>query len=152
MITNQITEIVSLPIPETAINAIAEFINTHDLHSIPDGRYELVGEHYVNVMELNTVPQTESKLEFHGKFADIQCILSGKERFLMANTVDSTITQPYSEEKDVGFVVSDRISTVDVNEGEFIYFAPGELHGPGIATDDGACHCKKAIFKIRIGA
>ena len=152
MITNLIAEIVSLPIPEAAINAIAEFINTHDLHSIPCGKYELVGEHYVNVMELDTVPQTENKLEFHGKFADIQCILSGKERFLMANTADSTITQPYSADKDVGFVIADTVNTVDVSEDSFIYFTPGELHGPGVATDEGACHCKKAIFKIRIGA
>ena len=151
MITNKIEEIVSLPIPEAAINAIAEFINNNDLHTIPCGKYPLVGEHYVNVMETDTAPQTENKLEFHGKFADIQCLIKGKERFLLAGTADSTITQPYSEEKDVGFVIANTVTTADVGEGSFIYFTPGELHGPGIADDDGACHCKKAIFKIRIG-
>ena len=151
MITNRIEEIVSLPIPEEAIRAIAEFINGNDIQNIECGRRELVGEHYVNVMELDTVPQTENKLEFHGKYADIQCIISGKERFLVASTTDSTITQPYSVEKDVGFAVADVVNTVDVNAGEFVYFAPGELHGPGIATDEGTCHCKKVIFKIRIG-
>jgi YhcH/YjgK/YiaL family protein len=151
MITNQIAEIVSLPIPETAINAIAEFINSNDVHSIENGRYELTDGHFVNVMELDTVPMTEKKLEFHGKYADVQCIVSGKERFLIANTADSTITQPYSAEKDVGFVIADTVQTVDVAEGSFIYFIPGELHGPGLATDEGPCHCKKLIFKVRIG-
>ena len=152
MITNLIAEIVSLPIPETAVNAIAEFINNNDMRTISTGKYELVGEHFVNIMEIDTVPLTENKLEFHGKYADIQCLITGKERFLIANTADATITQPYSEEKDAGFVVASAVKTVDGHEGSFIYFAPGELHGPGIATEDGACHCKKAVFKIRIGA
>ena len=151
MITNQIAEIVSLPIPEAAITAIAEFINSNDVLTIENGRYELTDEHFVNVMELDTVPMTEKKLEFHGKYADIQCIVSGKERFIIANTADATLTQPYSAEKDVGFVVADKVQTVDVAEGSFIYFIPGELHGPGLATDEGPCHCKKLIFKIRIG-
>lgn len=151
MITNSIAEIVALPIPEAAVNAIAKFINENDLRALPCGKYELGGDHFVNVMELDTVPQNENKLEFHGKYADIQCLISGNERFLIANTADSTITQPYSEEKDVGFVVADKVKTVDVNEGSFIYFIPGELHGPGVSTDNLSCHCKKAIFKIRIG-
>ena len=151
MITNLISEIVSLPIPEAAVNAIADFINSNDLRAIPCGKYPLVGEHFVNIMELDTAPQTEKKLEFHGKFADIQCVISGNERFLLANTADSTITQPYSAEKDVGFVVANTVTTVDVSEDHFIYFTPGELHGPGIATDNGPCHCRKVIFKVRIG-
>ena len=151
MITNPIAKIVSLPIPEAAEKAIVEFINGNDLRTVPCGRYELTGEHYVNVMELDTVPQTENKLEFHGKYADIQCIISGKERFLLANTVDSAIIQPYSAEKDVGFAVANKVQTIDVTENNFIYFTPGELHGPGIATDDGACRCRKVIFKVRIG-
>ena len=151
MITNPISKIVSLPIPRSAVDAIAEFINTSDLRTLPCGKYPLAGEHFVNIMELDTVPQTENKLEFHGKYADIQCLVSGNERFLLANTADATITQPYSEEKDAGFVIANTVTAVDINEGSFIYFAPGELHGPGIATDNGACRCKKAIFKVRIG-
>ena len=152
MITNRIEEIVSLPIPEEAIQAIAEFINNHDMMTVENGRYELVGEHYVSIQEIDTVPYTVNKLEFHGKYADIQCIISGKERFLIANTTNSTITQPYSAEKDVGFSVANTVKTVDVEGGSFIYFAPGELHGPGISAGEESCHCKKAVFKVRIGA
>ena len=151
MITDRIEEIVSLPIPEEAIRAIAEFINSNDMMTVENKTHKLVGEHYVNVSEFDTDPQTINKLEFHGKFADVQCIISGKERFLTAATSDSTITQPYSVEKDVGVATADNVKHVDVNEGYFVYFAPGELHGPGFSTDNTSCHCKKAVFKIRIG-
>lgn len=152
MITNRIEEIVSLPIPEDAIRAIAEFINNNDMMTVENRRYDLVGEHYVSIQEIDTVPYTANKLEFHGKYADIQCIFSGKERFLVANSSDSSITQPYSVEKDVGFSIADNVKTVDVEEGYFVYFAPGELHGPGISAGEESCHCKKAVFKVRIGA
>ena len=147
----KIESITSLPIPVSAADAVAEFLKNNDLATVECGKYELGDGHFVNVSEADTVPHVVNRLEFHGKYADIQCIISGEEKFLLADLADSVITQPYSAEKDVGFVLAERVESAEVSAGSYIYFAPGELHGPGLAAESGACACKKAIFKIRMG-
>ena len=147
----KIENVASLPISASAVKAVTEFLANNDLNTVACGKTELGDEHFVNICEADTVPHTVNRLEFHGKYADIQCIISGEEKFLLADLADSVITQPYSAEKDVGFVVANKVEAVEVSAGSFIYFAPGELHGPGLAAESGECRCKKAIFKIRMG-
>ncbi|MBQ9115540.1 MAG: YhcH/YjgK/YiaL family protein [Clostridia bacterium] len=150
MIINKISEIGELPIPAYIAELAAKFVKEHDLATLPCGRYELTGDSYVNVDESETRPQLGSRMEFHKKYADIQCIIRGHERFLVTAMEAGTITTPYSEERDIGFIEADQYNTFDITDGLFIYFEPGEPHGPCFATSKGVCKCKKAVFKIRI--
>ena len=150
MIFDKISEINTLPIPEDVAKAVMDFIAANDLVTLPCGKYPILGDHFANVAEAETRPQVSSRMEFHGKYADIQCIICGNERFITTPMSAATITQAYSEEKDVGFVEADEYNTIDLDEGSFIFFAPGEPHGPGLATASGITKTKKVIFKISI--
>ena len=150
MIIDKISGIGKLPISDEVATLVTEFIKNNDLNALPCGKYPLSGDHFVNIAELITRPQTGSRMEFHKKYADIQCILSGSERFLVTAPELATLTREYSEEDDVAFIESEQYNTFDVSEGLLIYFEPEEPHGPGYATADGICKSKKAIFKIRM--
>ena len=126
---------------------VVEFLKSHDLNAMADGKYEIVGNDlFVTITTTKGKTPDEAVLETHNKMIDIQRPLSTAEtygythRSLLPDTA-------YDEEKDISFapdMVAD--SYVTCQPGMMIIFFPHDGHAPCIS---GVPEFKKAIFKVK---
>lgn len=128
-----------------------EFLSKEDLKTLPDGRYEILGnEIYANVQSLKTKNQNLKKWEVHRDYIDIQYVISGKEKMGYGLLADfNEITEKYDKEKDVEFLNGEKFNFVNVQEGEFVIFYPNDVHAPMLSVEDDI-EIKKVIVKIKI--
>lgn len=128
-----------------------EFLSKEDLKTLPDGRYEILGnEIYANVQSLKTKNQNLKKWEVHRDYIDIQYVISGKEKMGYGLLADfNEIIEKYDKEKDIEFLNGEKFNFVNVQEGEFTIFYPNDVHAPMLSVEDDI-EIKKVIVKIKI--
>ncbi len=128
-----------------------EFLLNEDLKTLPDGRYEILGnEIYANVQSLKTKNKNFKKWEVHRDYIDIQYVISGKEKMGYGLLADfDEITQEYDKEKDVEFLNGEKFNFVNVYESEFAIFYPNDVHAPMLSVEDDI-EIKKVIVKVKI--
>ena len=127
-----------------------DFINNAAM-STPDGRYELDGDKFfVNVQSYNTKLLSESKVEVHRKYVDIQTLIDGSELCFVSEVEDLAVISEFDASKDVGFFtfMSDVSDKFILQPGKFAIFFPGEGHMPMVAVNEKSCPVKKMIVKI----
>lgn len=127
-----------------------DFLKSHDLNSLENGRYEIDGENvYANVMEYDTVPWEEASYEAHKHYTDIQYIIQGCEVMTYAPADRLTVSVPYNEGKDV-MKFDDSVGGLRaaVHAGEYMIFNPWDGHKPK-AADGAPAHVKKIVVKIK---
>ncbi|MCI8516895.1 MAG: DUF386 domain-containing protein [Hungatella sp.] len=127
-----------------------DFLKSHDLKTLPNGKYEIDGKNvYANVMDYNTVPWEEASYEAHRDYTDIQYIIEGCEVMTYAPVSQLTATGPYNEEKDV-IKFDDSVAGLRaaVHSGEFMIFNPWDGHKPK-AADGKPGYVKKIVVKIK---
>ena len=126
---------------------IFDYLKTHDLSTMECGSYELEGKNlYFNLQEGETKPV--QKLEAHRKYIDIQVVVNGEEYMGYTNINNTTVTEEYSEEKDVMFL-NGEVDKVKATNKHFVIFYPQDAHMPSLSVDTPKV-VKKAIFKILI--
>ena len=114
--------------------------NAPVIHSLSDfGRTELVGERcYVMIDELNPKPFSETKLEGHKKFIDIQ-FTEGPVRWGIcpADSRELEVLSEYDPAADIGFYLSEDTEYYDQTaQDRFIFvFFPENLHNPSFAAE-----------------
>lgn len=128
---------------------ISEFVKNTDLDAIAPGRYELPEGIFANVSEY-APDKEETGWEAHRKYADLQYLHRGDEIIEWAPIDELTGAGEYFEEDD--FQGTDKCGktrlTLTVDEGSFAYFAPCDLHRPGLFRN--AERVKKVVFKIPV--
>jgi len=119
----------------------------------PDGKYELEGKRlYAQVQRYDTAPEETRKWEAHRVYADIQFIVSGRERMLYTPVEGLSSSAPYNEVKDVekyGDDCVENITPVLVSPGSFCIFMPQDGHKPGCMADQPE-PVVKVVIKVRI--
>lgn len=133
----------------TALNPlfsqVEAFIRTHDLHTLPTGRIDMVGDIlYVNVMQAAPKAKDESRLETHKKMIDIQIPLTAEETMGYAPLKDLG-EAPYDEADDISFYSESAQQYLTVRPGMFVIFFPEDAHAPAISTGG----VRKIIFKVK---
>lgn len=113
-----------------------------------NGRHELGGDMYVNIMDVNTHAQGEGMFEAHRKYIDIQYLFEGHSACVWAHTPDLTVKSPYDEEKDVEFLAGEG-SAVPVNGGEFYILYPADAHEPH-QTHGAPASYRVAVVKVPV--
>lgn len=132
---------------------ILAFCREHDLKTLPEGRYELLGSDlFVNVQHAVTAPYSERGWESHAVYADLQLVVLGEESF---GGFSGPVPEPDESKPDSDFYgyksMPGPVSHLTCAPGDFVYFAPGEPHSPCCA-EKAPQSIKKAVFKVRIGA
>jgi alpha-L-rhamnosidase len=90
------------------------------------------------------------QLEAHRKYIDIQVVLSGEELLAYAPIQGLSITQPYSEDRDIVFYqASERISEVKLEAGMFCILFPQDGHIPGCQLKRPS-EVHKVVVKVRV--
>src|SRR5262249_18280705 len=90
-----------------------------DLAQVADGRYEILGDDvFAMVQSYDTKPQEAGRWEAHRRYADIQFMISGRERMGVAPLERMKSQAPYDADKDVEFFTGEG-QFVTVEQGSF---------------------------------
>jgi YhcH/YjgK/YiaL family protein len=96
-----------------------------------------------------TKPISEGRLEAHRRHIDIQCILGGEERILLAPLDAGRVSVPYDETTDVEFF--EPVGSIDfvLKTGMVAIFFPEDLHAPSLRAD-GETAVQKTVVKVKV--
>ena len=90
--------------PQAIMKAL-EYLRTHDLTKMEDGKYLIQGEAcFVNLQRYVTKLPEDCRPETHKKYVDIQYLAAGEEYVGWCPfSPDLNVVEPYDEEKDIAF-------------------------------------------------
>jgi YhcH/YjgK/YiaL family protein len=127
------------------------FLRETDLAGLEKGRYSLDGTDLFTIIdEYVTKDKSDTRLEAHRKYADIQYIISGEEMMGIVPLGKTYETVSYVDEKDIVFLESTDEKLLHATPGTYFIFFPDDAHRPGIKVVENA-PAKKAVIKVRIG-
>ena len=126
---------------------VVEFLKTHDLNTMPEGKYEIKGKDlFLNIMTALSKTADTAVLETHNEMIDIQIPLSTAETY--GYTPRRFLPEAeYNAEKDITKIpeiIADDFVTC--RPGMFAIFFPQDGHAPCISEEEGI---RKAIFKVK---
>lgn len=125
------------------------YLRNTDLKTLEVGKYEIDGTNvYALISEYETKKHEDCRPEAHHKYADIQCIISGKEAigFVTLNNQPEMVT--YNPDKDIVFYQTET-SPLILEEGMFAVFFPQDVHRPCMQIG-GPEKVKKAVIKVKL--
>ena len=93
-------------IPAECIEKISEYVNSWELAALPCGKYVIDGERiYVSIQEYETKSYGDCRFETHKRYADIQCILQGREQIWVTEQPLLTPDTEYDPKADIRFLL-----------------------------------------------
>lgn len=126
-----------------------EYINSQDLLTIADGKYEITDGLRAIVTDKQgmTAAESAAKFECHNKNIDIQLCIKGNETIGWKPRTDCTSQKgEYNEEKDVVFYNDSPDMHFGLTDNQFAIFFPEDVHAPMISEGT----VKKMVIKVRI--
>jgi len=125
-----------------------DYIRNTDLYALAPGRYNLVGEDLIAIVE--QVPgktREQARLEAHRRYIDIQLVLEGDEQMGWKPLADClNPVSEHSMEKDIRFFHDAPASWIAVPPDHFCIFFPEDAHAPLV----GRGQIRKVIFKVAV--
>ena len=116
------------------------------------GKYILANEDFANIEEYETKPHDQCFFETHKKYADVQLLLSGKERIDYTDLFGLDVKNFYNEERDIAFWFNSKKESVTtyLDGTNFVLLMPNEAHRPQMRYSEDAEKVKKVVVKIKI--
>ncbi len=124
----------------------ARWLEQADLRALEPGRAEIDGDRVYAVLSENRLEAKEPSFEVHRRYADIQVIIQGRERFVYGREGRELSGRP---ENDVWFCEADMHLPFALEADQFAVFLPGEAHAPGLADGEPSL-CRKLVVKVRM--
>ena len=136
--------------PEGIQKAI-KYLKETDFSSVPVGRYDIDGDNiYALVQEAETVPVEKKRPESHKKYADVQFLVSGIEKYGFAPDTGNLEIADGNEANDIYFYSQcPNESFLIAEPGCYNVFFPGDIHRPGCAVSD-SVKIKKVVVKVKV--
>ena len=129
-----------------------EFLATTDFSAYQDGVYEISGQdRFFQVIDIETASKDKCRPEVHRKYIDIQFLFKGKERIgVVPDKGNFTVCNDLLNERDILFYQSVKGETfINMSEGDFCIFFPGDVHRPA-CEKDGNSLIRKIEYKIKV--
>jgi len=129
-----------------------EYLAATDLAALAPGKYEIAGgDIYASVSAYTTDRRENKRPEAHGRYIDIQYIVSGEEAIGYGPLAEGlAVTEDKLAEKDVVFFAAvPGESMLRLTAGMYAIFFPWDVHRPGCAADVPAA-VKKAVVKVKM--
>ncbi len=137
-------------LPPVFVRAI-EALHEGDLLAMPADRYEIDGDKvFFTIQDVETRPANSNRPEAHRRYADVQLVLTGTERFGVAqhDPVHLPPIEDMRDTHDVAFFPTPKNEAFfDLEPGMFVIILPGELHRPCCAAGEPGA-VRKAVVKI----
>jgi biofilm protein TabA len=128
------------------IHRAVDYLNSHDISSLPNGRTVIDDDIYINVMEADT--KRENIFEAHREYIDIHYIIEGEEKILTAPVEKMTVTREYSSGSDSLLGTAYTSDEHVIRKGQYCITMPEEAHSP-CRMVTAPSHIRKAVFKVR---
>lgn len=128
---------------------IIDYLKNTDVDALPEGSYPIGDGILANVSEYAPLKE-DFCFEAHRKYADLQYLHRGNETVEWMPLDEIQDASEYSEDADflgTSTVGKTKVS-LDFDEGSFAYFAPCDVHRPGMFRE--ADKVKKIVFKIPV--
>lgn len=125
-----------------------DYIRDTDLYALVPGRYHIVGDELIAIVEHVSGRTKElARLEAHKRYIDIQLVLDGDETMGWKPLADCyNPVGEHSEERDILFFLDAPASWIPVPSDHFCIFFPEDAHAPLV----GEGNIRKVIFKIAV--
>lgn len=133
---------------EKKFKIVYDFVKHNDFCKLQNGKNDVDGINYVNVVEYETKEQVETDFEVHREFYDLHYIISGEEKIKWQDIKESTPTTEYDEKGDYQLFKANESYEAILRQGEYIIFDSNDIHKPGFAVGK-TMKIRKAIFKIK---
>jgi YhcH/YjgK/YiaL family protein len=133
------------------ITAALFFLESNDLTSFPEGRIDIINDEVFAVFQsYQTAPANELLFEAHKDYIDLQYIISGAEKMLVAEISSLLhIQEPYNKEADIIFYKDPHIfNELILRSGDYTFFTPMDGHKTRCSTGQLQQEVKKVIIKI----
>ena len=127
--------------------AVKAFIASHDMKTLPCGRYDIDENNYVKISEMDTKQPGELLFEKHDKYIDVHYLIDGDERMLIGEG-KAALAKEYNEAKDCAFYTCESYRKVIIKEGESLVCDTDCLHVGAFSVNEPR-KIKKAVFKVR---
>ena len=134
------------PLMSLLKTSIVDFFNNNNMDELPNGRYELGNDNYINIFEYET-KENDGVFESHKEYIDIHYIIYGREKIFWADKYAQK-TQPYQKTGDYSLGKVKYADEVELN-GECCVFFPNEPHKAGVKLSK-AEKVKKAVIKVKV--
>ncbi len=151
MLVGKIEDFKSVDFQHPNIRKAFEFIETHDLLSLKEGKIVIDGDNvWVNRSSYIGKPFEECKIEGHENYLDLQLVIKGNEGFgyVDKNREGLEISSPYDPVKDKANYKGKLDGIIDLHDHCFALVWPQDLHMPLIKRNDEII--EKAVFKIKL--
>ena len=77
-------------------------------------------------------------------------MVEGEELIYVTNIDNLTVTEPYSEEKDVMFFTGgEDVEPILMTPGKYLIFYPQDGHKPSVRVGETGSSVKKVVFKVK---
>ncbi len=125
-----------------------EYMRDTDLLALAPGRYNIVGEDLIAIVEQVSGKTKEmARLEAHRRYIDIQLVLDGDEQMGWKPLADCyNPVSEHSVEKDIRFFHDAPASWIATPPDAFCIFFPEDAHAPLVSTGE----IRKVIFKVAV--
>ncbi len=135
--------------PKSRLGRAMHYLSRDFDPELPDGRYDVDGDNiFALVQSYNTRPVNECRFESHQRYIDIQYMIQGGEGMGWAATPTLEVVNEYDPDKDVAFYEQPEFyTTLEVYQGNFALFYPGDAHQPGMNLKD-TQRIRKVVMKI----
>lgn len=126
-----------------------EWLQKTDLKNIPDGKYEILGQHvYASVQTYDT--KSDANYEAHRNYIDIQYMITGAEKVGVTDLSNCKVCIPYDSERDLEFYnINTAEEYLELDEGQFLLLYPHDAHKPSISKAEQTT-VKKVVVKVAV--
>lgn len=148
MIYDKITNIETYLGISEYLDIAFRFIAETKLDELPLGKTVISGDDvFVNVMDAETASKDSKKFEVHKNYHDIQIDLIGAERIDIGDE-NGFDCPDFSDEKDIGFALTETLTSCTMGAGNFMVCMANEPHMPAITVGSETA-IRKCVFKVR---
>lgn len=131
-----------------AFKNVFTFLREKNLSELSLGRHDIDGDRlFCKIEKRPGRTRTESRLEAHRKYIDIQYVITGNDEMGWKPVSDcKIIDMPYDEKEDVMIFKDEPVSWTNVPAGSFAIFFPEDSHAPLVSMDE----IHKIVFKVAV--
>ncbi|HOW57825.1 MAG TPA: YhcH/YjgK/YiaL family protein [Smithellaceae bacterium] len=149
MIFDSIDNLPNYVLLHPLFSTVVEFVNKENPAALKKGRIKLQRGVLAIVDEYETKDITDTFIECHRKYIDIQIILSGEEQIGLCHKKESEVSKSYQKNDDYEKLTG-HCDLLTLRQGYFAVFYPQDGHAPGLWINNKSRKIKKLVFKIPV--
>lgn len=151
MVVGKIEDFFNVKFENENINKAFEFIKTHDLLALSEGKTVIDGTNlWVNRSTYVGKDIEDCKFESHDKYLDLQLVIKGVEGigYVDRDRAGLLESAPYDGIKDKTNYKGEPDGIIYLHDHQFALVWPNDVHMPLIKVNDEKI--EKAVFKIKL--